>query len=318
MMRTIRRASYALVFAAAFATLAAPAAAQTGGVRGKVTDPSGQPVEGAQVVIQSKDSSRKHELKTDKKGEFVQIGIFPGEYTITVTKDVLKNSIDTRVGLGDPGGVEIRLQQTGPTEEQKKKGAELQQLFEAGVASTRAENYDEAIAKFEQAIAIAPMCADCYYNIGYAHARKNDLDKAAAAFEKAAELRPAHADTWSSLANIYNQQGKGDKAIEASNKALEAAGAAGGAGTGGNASALFNQGVILWNQKKYPEAKEKFEAAAKADPAHADTQFMLGMSFLNVDGDVTKAVAAFEAYLKAAPDGKNAEKAKQFIADLKQ
>jgi tetratricopeptide (TPR) repeat protein len=322
MMRMTRRTSYAVVFAAVFMMLAASVAAQTGGVRGKVTDPSGKPVEGAQVVIQSKESARKLEVKTDKKGEFIQIGIFPGEYVITVTKDTLKSQMEQRVGLGDAAYVEIRLQPAAADpEEAKKKLAELQAVFDAGVAAVRADNYDEGIAKFEQTIAMAPTCGECYYNLGIAYARKKDIDKALAAQLKAAELKPTDAATWSELASLYNQKGQPDKATEASNKAAELAAAtptATGGGGGGTAPALYNQGVILWNQNKFAEAKEKFDSAVKADPKHAESQFMVGMAALNVAGDVKAAIAAFETYLQLAPNGPNAAKAKQNIADLKQ
>ena len=327
MMRTVRRASSALVLAAACVMLAQPAVAQTGGVRGKVVDAAGKPVEGAQVVIQSTESPRKFELTTKKNGEFTQIGLFTGTYVITATKDSLKAEIETRVSMGDVGNVEIRLAPPAGNEEHKKKVAELQKLFDEGVTAARAEAYDVAIAKFEQTTVLIPTCADCYFNLGIVNLRNKDLEKAAAAYEKAAELyeaegrsSPNRTATWTDLANVYNALGKADKALEASNKATELAAAEGATAgvSGASASALFNQGAILWNQNKFPEAKEKFEAAHKADPNHAEAQFMLGMSYLNVDGDITKAVAAFEAYVKAAPSGPNAERAKQFIADLKQ
>ena len=52
--------------------LAAPATAQsTGMVKGKVVDAKGEPVEGAKVLIEfAEGASRKHETKTNKKGEF--------------------------------------------------------------------------------------------------------------------------------------------------------------------------------------------------------------------------------------------------------
>ena len=56
---------------------ASPGAAQ-GIVQGTVVDANNQPVEGALVTIVSKDSSRKFQLKTDKKGEFFQIGVPSG------------------------------------------------------------------------------------------------------------------------------------------------------------------------------------------------------------------------------------------------
>jgi tetratricopeptide (TPR) repeat protein len=317
-MMRVTRASYALGAVAAFLVLAAVAEAQTGGVRGKVVDQAGKPVEGAQVVISAKESARKMELKTDKKGEFVQIGLFPGEYVITVTKESLKDEVSTRIGLGDPVALNFQLKQAVATDERKKQMAELQAEFDVGLGALRAGNYDAAIASYEKTIAMVPSCADCYLNLGIAYAGKKDLDKALEAQLKAVELRPTLASAWNELANLYNLKGMPDKAMEASNKAAEVATTAGTAGGGGGAAVLYNQGVILWNQNKFAEAKEKFDAAAKVDPKHAETQFMVGMAALNVSGDTKAAVAAFETYLQLAPSGPNAPKAKEFVSALKQ
>jgi hypothetical protein len=89
--------------------MAAPALAQTGGVRGKVTDAAGKPVEGATVRIEAKSVTRKLEVKTNKKGEYIQIGVFPGEYKITAEKDGKSVSVDARIGLGDPTQVDIQM-----------------------------------------------------------------------------------------------------------------------------------------------------------------------------------------------------------------
>ena len=152
-----------------------------------------------------------------------------------------------------------------------------------------------------------------------ATSQKKDYAAAEAAFKKAIELKPDYVDAWNGLANVYNAEGKTDLAIEASGKAAQSSGAArggGGGGGGGSASALYNQGVILWNAGKFPEAKEKFEAATKADPNNADAQYRLGMANVNL-GDMPGAVSAFEAYLKAAPTGPHADEVKAFIAAMK-
>ena len=183
------------------------------------------------------------------------------------------------------------------------------------MALSRSGDFDGSIAKFNEAIAQAPNCHDCYYNIGYAHSQKKEWDKAEAAYKKATEIKPDYAEAWSGLANAYNTQKKLDLALEASANAAKYGGAAGGGG-GGSASGLYNQGVILWNQGKYPEAKEKFEAAAKADPNYSDAHYRLGMANLNL-GDMPGAVAAFEGYLKAAPTGEYAEQVKGILASIK-
>ena len=302
--------------------LATPASAQTGGVRGKVNDAAGKPVEGASVLIESKGVARKLTVKTNKKGEFIQIGLYPGEYKITAEKEGKVAVADNfRVGLGDPSVLDLQLSAAAATDsaDQQKRMSELQASFDAGVAASKAQNYDESIAAFQKALASAPNCHDCYYNIGYAYFQKKDYANAETAYKKATELKPDYVEAWNALANVYNVEKKLDEAMAASNKAAELssgpAGAAGGGG-GGNAAALYNQGVIFWNQQKYAEAKDKFEAATKADPKHAEAQYRLGMSYVNL-GDMPHAVTAFEGYLVVAPTGDHAEEVKQFIAAMK-
>jgi tetratricopeptide (TPR) repeat protein len=303
--------------------LATPASAQTGGLRGKVTDAEGKPVEGATVVIEAKGVTRKLTVKTNKKGEFIQIGLYPGEYKVTADKEGKVAVADNfRVGLGDPAVLDLQLSAGSASNaaEQQKRMAELQAAFDAGVAASKAQNWDEAIAGFEKAAVSAPNCHDCYYNIGYAQFQKKDYAKSELAYKKATELKPDYAEAWNALANVYNVQGKLEEALAASSKAAElsqgAAGAPGAAGGGGNAGALYNQGVILWNQQKYAEAKDKFEAATKIDPKHGEAHYRLGMSYVNL-GDMPKAVAAFEGYLAAEPSGPHAEEVKQFIGTMK-
>ena len=79
----------ALALALAF-VLAPPALAQTGMIKGKVTDAEGKPVAGAQIVIEFADGvNRKFEVKTDRRGEFIQIGLQTGSYKVTATADKL-------------------------------------------------------------------------------------------------------------------------------------------------------------------------------------------------------------------------------------
>src|SRR5439155_5035521 len=69
--------------------VSAPVAAQSV-IRGKVVDAQGKPVEGATVSIEATESNRKAQTKTNKNGEFLQIGLASGRYNVTVEKDKLK------------------------------------------------------------------------------------------------------------------------------------------------------------------------------------------------------------------------------------
>jgi Flp pilus assembly protein TadD len=316
--RSYGRAMWLAVCAAALAlAMAAPATAQsTGMVRGMVKDPQGQPVDGAVVKIDMASGTSRHfETKSNKKGEFVQIGLPPGDYKVVAEKDkVTSNEAGGRVSISRPLDVMLVLGAGGPSKEVQAKAAELKKVFEEGVVASRAGNHDDAIAKFQAAAAINDKCFDCYYNIGFSYAQKKEYDKAEEAYKKATEIKPDYAEAYNGLANIYNAQRKFDLAAEASKKAMDAGpGLAGGAG---NPDALFNQGVILWNAGKIPEAKKQFEAVVAAKPDHAEAHYQLGMALVN-EGNLQGAAAEFDKYLQLAPTGPNAATAKSLLAQLK-
>jgi tetratricopeptide (TPR) repeat protein len=317
----IRRAFIICTVLLGLALAALPASAQTGQVRGKVVDAKNQPIEGATVMIEATDGmGRKFVVKSNRRGEYIQIGLPPGQYKLTAVKDKFSQSFDQRVGL-DAAEVNFTLTPTSgaadvSAEDRKKAEARVAAVkanFEAGVAATNAGNYDEAIAKFNAVLVDAPKCAECYLNIASVHLRKKEYDQAEAMYRKSLEINPNAAEAYNGLASVYNAQKKFDQAAEAGAMAQKLGAAAGG---GGSASAVFNQGVIAWNASRIADAKKSFAEAVKLDPNLADAHYWLGMANLN-EGNMAEAATAFEAYLKLAPTGQYAEQAKGILSQIK-
>ena len=308
MFKTVTTACLAV---SAALLLASTVAAQSTMIRGKVVDKEGKPVAGAAIVIEFKGGvTRKFQTKTDKGGQFVQLLTESGEYQVTASADqVGSQSAPVRVRLGQAADVNITLAPGGAGAADPKAAA-LRKTFEDGVNASRAGDHDAAIAKFNEAAASMPNCADCYYNIGISYLQKKDEKQAEEAFKKALEMKPDYGEAATALATLYNNQKRFDEAAAMSAKA-----AAGGGG-GGSADAIYNQGIILWNQGKIAEAKGKFEEAIKADPNHADSHYQVGMALLN-EGKLPEAVAMFEKYLSLAPSGQFATQAKAMVAQLK-
>jgi tetratricopeptide (TPR) repeat protein len=297
-------------------------AQSTGMVKGKVIDGENQPVSDAKITIDYLEGiNRRFEVKSNRRGEFTQIGLPPGQYKVTAEKDKLgAQSFDVRVRLGDATEVNFVLAPgaVGPTKDDLAKGAELKELFDAGVEASRTGQYDEAIAKFQAAAEIVPGCYDCLYNIGFAHAQKKDYDNAEASFKAAIEMKPDYVEAFNGLATVYNAQKKFDLAQQASQQAAEhaaASAAAGGSGAG-SVDALYNQGVIAWNAGDVPAAKKHFEEVLKINPDHAEAHYQLGMALLN-EGKLPEAAAEFETYLRLAPDGQFAPQAKGIVSTIK-
>src|SRR3979409_215502 len=119
--------------------VALPAAAQsTGMVRGVVKDAAGKPVEGAKVNIDADANNRHFDTKSDKKGEFLQIGLAPGPYKLTAEKDKVVSApsmVTVRIAPGNPitlvlggGGAA-----GGVSPEMAAKQAAMKKAFDEGV-----------------------------------------------------------------------------------------------------------------------------------------------------------------------------------------
>jgi lipoprotein NlpI len=328
---TIRRSVAISFLALGLALVAAPAFAQSGQIRGKVTDAQDQPVDTATIVIENTDKGAKPiTTKTNKKGEYIQVGLYPGHYKITASKGDLKVTKETDVHLdmlvfdiklvaGGGGGAGAGVSKEEAAKA-KARAEAMTKAFADGVQLSNEGKTDEAVAKFMEVVTTIPNCAECYANIGTVQTKAKKYDEAEAAFKKAIDLKPDFAEAYNGLANLYNAEKKFDLAAEAGKKAMElstATGAAPGASGGGaTASAAFNQGVILWNAGKIPEAKAQFEQAVKLDANLADAQYWLGMALLN-GGDTAGAKPKFETYLKLSPTGQYAETAKSIVATIK-
>jgi tetratricopeptide (TPR) repeat protein len=299
---------------AVLAGLACPSLvmAQGGQVRGTVVNEKKEPIEGATVVIQADGASRRFEAKTNRQGQFMQIGLSPGSYTVTAEKDKITAAPRTvTVRAGRPTDLELIIGQMAALSE--ATAAKLTKVFNDGVAALEGGRPDEAMERFKEGLTINATCVACYNAIGRAYVQKKDFDNAEASFRKAIEMNANDAEAYNLLANMYNAQKKFDLAAQASAKASELAGSA---ASGGGAEAMYNQGVIFWNGGKVAEAKKAFEGAIQADPNHAEAHYQLGMVLVN-EGNLPGAGNEFESYLKLAPDGPNAATAKALLAQVR-
>jgi len=298
--------------------------------RGKVVDEAGKPVTDALLEFAAQFQSLTRQGKTDNKGEFLMVGLPSGEYQITAKKEgVGEDVIRTRITQGQNAPVTLTLRPAAPAgglglapatgtaaAAANKANAALAALAKTGAEHLGAGRNDEAIAAFTAVVGTAPTCADCFVNLGIAHANKKQFAEAEAALKKAVEIKADNPTAHTQLASVYNAQRKFDLAAEASANAAKYSAAAPGAAGGGNAEALYNQGVALFNGGKFAEAKTAFEGATKADPKLALAHYQLGMTALNL-GDFALAVSSLEQYLVLDPNGPKAAEVKGSLPTLK-
>jgi Flp pilus assembly protein TadD len=290
-----------------------PAQAQVGSARGKVVDEQGQPIEGAKVEMEFTGGvTRKAEVTTNKKGEFTRVGLPPGPYRITVSKDgYVPQFADVRITLGDPTQIpEFKMASGKPPVAAQKEGEALQASFEKAVRAAEAGQFDEAEAAYKEVLAKNPGKPEVVWtNLGIMYAKKKDQAAAEEAFRKAIEIKPDFAEAYSNLASVLISSGKGPRAVEALTKPA--------ADFPEDPKVQFAYGWTLFNTGQAQEAEAVFKKVATLDPQNAEAQYYLGSIAVGLN-KITDAISHLEKYLTMNPtNAQNVATAKGLIGALK-
>ena len=307
----------ALVAAGLLLTADAGWAQSTGAVRGRVVDEKGQALPEAVVSLDFQGGvTRKFDTKTNKKGEFTQVGLVPGGYRITANKEgYVGTYIDTRVGLGEPMQLpDLKLTakaaaQAAAGGEAEKANAALRELFAKANQLSQEKKTDEAIAAYNEVLAKNPQIAEAHYNIGYLKGQQKDWAGAEAAYLKALEVRPGYGEAISALARVYQDSGQAAKATELLTKAAT--------DNPKDGKVQFNLGVFYLNAGKAEEATAAFQKAAEADPGNPEIYYYLGTLSVG-QNKIPEAIANLEKYLSMNPtNAQNTATAQGLLAALK-
>lgn len=268
--------------------------AQTGTARGKVTDEAGKALEGVVVHIEFLGGV-KHavDTKTNKKGEYTQVGLQPGQYKISAAKEGYRGAYaETKIGLGDATYVpDLKLDSgAGKAAAAQAENEELNAIFKKGFDAAQAGKLDEAEAAYKEVIAKSPAVPQAYFNLGFVQAQKKDWAAAEASFKKSLELKPDYDEAKALLMNVYADSGQKDKAMA---MAAEA-------GNSKNPRTLMGLGVMYLNAGDADKAHEAFTKAEAADATLAEVQYFLGTIAVQ-KGNTDEGVARLEKYLSMNP-----------------
>ena len=316
----LRRSVVALAIAAAV-----PASAQNNArVFGVISDAGGNPVEGVAVTLVYEGGvTRSFEVMTNAEGEFLQMGLTRGPYTVTAVKDgvgIERIAIDLSAGQSLERDLTLRtleeVYRESVSEEERAAldaRAATTDAFEQGLAAAGTGDLAVAVAFFQAALETTPECAECQRNLGIVQGRLGAYDEAETAFRASLALDPENAETYAGLAEIYNAQRRFDDAAEASAAASRLSG--GGGGGGDDPTAVFDQGLIYWNAGRLDEARQQFERTLELDPNHGEAHYWLGMANLNA-GQMAEAAAEFRIYLDREPNGRFAATATGILSSI--
>jgi protein O-GlcNAc transferase len=182
-----------------------------------------------------------------------------------------------------------------------------EEVYNEGTQLLAQGKVDQAIARFMQALQLKPDLAAAHFNLGTAYERKGALVEAIAAYRGAIEDKP-EGRYYLSLGLVYKKKGMVDEAIDAYLKAAEASPT--------DARVFYNLGNACLQNNRLPEAVANYEKALRLKyPTPAAVHLNMGIA-RQKQGDNAAAIAAYKAYLAAAPEANNARQIRQTIDGL--
>ena len=278
-----------------------------GKLTGVVKDSQGNPVEKAVVTVVSTKTSASYELSTNKEGRFLQIGIQPGYFQVSVKKDgYLPKSTEVRVSLAGETDIEIRLDTAD--EIALKTVSAADQVFLKGNRLYGEQKYAEAAAAFEEAVKMNRLNWGYFFNLGLAYKKMDKKDESIAALRKAVELNSESYSSNKELAEVLGKGGAFEEAKTYFQKAVEL--------SPDDPDAHYNLGACLTNTGEADAAQVHFQKAVDLKPDYADAYYQLGTIFIG-QNKVPDAVRSLEKFLELAPNHEKAPLAKQLLQYLK-
>ena len=279
-----------------------------GRVEGLVTDVAGVALSDVAVTITSlQGGAANYSVKTNKNGKFVQIGLRPGSYQINFTKKgYMTGTLEVRIGVADKREVEVQLEKAAASVE--GVSAKADKLFQAGNKHYEQSEYENAIQKFQEAIALFDEQWAYYFNLGLAQKKLGQNQAAFDSFQKSVAMNPESFSCNKEMGEALALMEKHEEAKPYFQKAIEL--------SQDDPNTYFNLGVILLKLGDSISALEAFQKVVVLSPDHADAYYQLGTLYVG-QNHKEDAIQSLEKFLELAPDHSQAPIAQQLLDYLK-
>ena len=182
------------------------------------------------------------------------------------------------------------------------------ELVQEGIKLHDEQKYDEAIAKYKEALKVEPDNLQADYELAYTLYSSDKMAEAIPYLETIIKSPGASKyESYEMLGNIYDIQGKQDEAIKAYNLGI--------AEKPDYARLRYNLGIVYMGLKKYTEAEDCAIKGITLDAKHPGCQWLYAT--INAEQNKKmKAILGFSSYLLLEPSGNRAEKAFVRLQDL--
>lgn len=165
--------------------------------------------------------------------------------------------------------------------------------YNRGVALQDLGRYDDAIASYDRAIALRPGYVEALYNRGNALRATGQYEAAVASYDQAIAVRPVHAEFFQNRGNALRSLGRLPEAIASYDQAI--------ALRPDYANAFYNRGSALREQGRADDALASYERAIALNSGFAEAYCERG-AVLEEAGRFDEALASLAQAITLRPD----------------
>ena len=276
-----------------------------GRVSGKVTDESGAPVEGAEVVATM--GAGRFAAKTNRKGEWALGGLGRGDWAIDVSKEGYEKR-GISVGVSDSTRIPpipIVLKKAAPAVD---PNAEIKVELEKASELLRGGKHAEARAVYEGLLAKYPEAYQLHSLVARTYSAEKQHDKAIEHLKTALAKQPDNVEWKLLLGSELAVAGRAEEA-RATLASIDESKVR-------DATPYLNIGITLYNANQTKDAQAYFDKAIALFPKEGDAYYYRGLTHLQL-GNNDAAKADLTKFLELAPAAAEAEMAKKILSQLK-
>jgi len=219
--------------------------------------------------------------------------------------------------MDDPNVGTILLHRIGPAEDGKTISAvslaapkDARKAYEKGLDAIKKKKLDDARSNFEKAVEAYPNYATAWYELGMLQAGQGKMDLARKYFDKASECDPKFVQPYLQISILDVQASRWQSLAEVTDRLVKL-------DAFDFPQAFYFNSVANYNLHNMDAAERSALAAERLDTRHAipKVSHLLGL-ILAFKKDYAGAAERFKAYLKFAPEAKDAAKVRSQLAEV--
>jgi len=306
-------ASAAILLAGVFLFVPAASAQLDATISGVVTDPQGNPIANANVVVVAPDRGERRELRTNSEGRYIARGFRIDNYVIQVTADgfgPVEDQLKTNMGMNT---FDVVLPLAQPAVDYDG----LNKLYQEGFAAYQKKDWEVAESAMTELLGgiedltgdeVTTMRKSAMEVIGHSYVGQGNEEEALAAFTRLLEFDADSLTANSWLGELYSRRKEFETAAPYLKRAAEL--------SPDDPAVQYNAGAIMLQVGDIEGGIAAMERAVELRPEFPIALKNLGYAYLRTQ-DYAKSIAALQKYLEASPDASDRADIEGMIEALK-